>query len=240
MQPTSSSTAILLFTRTAEEEAQSKTFVAGLGRKSQQLMARRFIQHTRAVASRTSLPVFVIDSDQQAGEHFGERFAHAFSSVFALGFKHVIAIGNDTLSLTSDNLTHTAELLQNEQAVIGPTTRGGAYVVGLSRKHFDARAFSELAWESEKLAKQLADYASRRAVDVVFLVQKTDINTPSDLRIALKRLPSYTKIYLILRSVIASSHPLKLILSISSTLATEQCILQLRGPPVSTVKCAAL
>lgn len=234
MQPSSPSTAILLFTRTPEEEARSKTFVMGLGRKSQRLMARRFIQHTRAVAGHTSLPVFVIDSNQQAGAYFGERFANAFVSVFAQGFRHVIAIGNDTLSLTSGDLRHADELLREGKAVIGPTTRGGAYVVGLSEEHFNATVFSRLAWESNQLAEQLADYALKRAVDVVFLAQKSDINTPTDLQFALKRLPSYIKINRILRSLIASALSFDRIPFLAAPLATERYILQLRGPPFSS------
>lgn len=234
MQSSSPSTAILLFTRTPEEEALSKTFVSGLGRKPQQLMARRFIQHIRAVAGRTSLPVFVIDSDQQAGAHFGERFANAFASVFARGFRHVIAIGNDTLSLTSDDLMHAAKLLKEGNAVIGPTTRGGAYVVGLSQKHFNPVAFSRLAWESHQLAEQLAGYATKRAADVVFLAHKSDINTSADLQFALKRLPSYAKIHRILRSLIASAHSFDSISFLAAPLATERYTLQLRGPPNSS------
>ncbi len=235
MQSTSPSTAILLFTRTPEEEALSKTFVTGLGRKSQQLMARRFIQHIRCVAARTALPVFVIDSDQQTGAHFGERFAHAFTSVFARGYDHVIAIGNDTLSLTSDNLTFAAELLQKGQAVIGPTTRGGAYVVGLSRSQFDRDTFSKLAWESGQLLDQLADYAAARAVDIVFLERKFDINTPADLQIALTKLPSYSRFYRILRSLIASSLPRTAVKTIAPLLAISRNSFQLRAPPTHPV-----
>lgn len=239
MQSTSPSTAILLFTRTPEEEALSKTFVTGLGRKSQQLMARRFIQHIRSVAARTALPVYVIDSDQQTGEHFGERFAHAFASVFARGYDHVIAIGNDTLSLTSDNLTFAAELLQKGQVVIGPTTKGGAYVVGLSRNQFDTNTFSKLAWESDQLLEHLADYAAARAVDIVFLEQRIDINTPADLQIALTKLPSYSRFYRILRSLIASSLPRPSVKSIAPLPAVSRNTFQLRAPPTPPVFAAS-
>ena len=125
-------TAILFFTRTPEEEARHKTFVPARRRTNRQV-ARELIKHTHGRLVLSGLPVYVVDSDLQVGTTFGERLAHAFQRIYALGYENVIAVGNDTLSLSSSDLTKATDLLGAHTSVIGPTSSGGAYLIGLHR-----------------------------------------------------------------------------------------------------------
>ena len=126
----SSPTAILLFTRTPEEEAQHKTFVPA-GRHVNERIASQLIKHTCTQLEKANIPVYVIDSDRQRGNSFGERLAAAFRDIYDEGYVNVIAVGNDTLTLTPQDLQRTVDLLATHTAVLGPTQRGGTYLMGL-------------------------------------------------------------------------------------------------------------
>jgi hypothetical protein len=234
MQPLSPATALLLFTRTPREEALSKTFVSGRARHTQKQLARQFIGYVRKVSGKSGLPVFVISSDQQKGQTFGERLAHAFESVFAHGFEQVIAIGNDTLTLSTEELRQAAELLTEHQAVLGPTPRGGAYLIGLSRSLFDASRFARLDWESPRLFSQLTEFTETRAALAHILPPKSDVNDPSDFSLLLAALRTASQLYRSIRCLLACVKPPLQRRPLSSTPPLLIFLLPLRGPPTAS------
>ena len=87
----SSSTAILFFSRSAGEEARVKHFIAGDTAASQQV-ANCMINHSLAIIRKTGLPYYIINSEYQKGENFGERYSNAFADIFNLGFQKIISI----------------------------------------------------------------------------------------------------------------------------------------------------
>ncbi len=80
-------TAILFFTREANEEALHKSFVHD---KRNKLIATQLIAHTRKTVDKSGLPVFQTTS--QIGNTFGERLSNALTEVYALGFEKVIVV----------------------------------------------------------------------------------------------------------------------------------------------------
>ena len=172
----SSPTALLLFTRTPEEEARHKQFVPA-GRHVNRRIACQLIRHTTASLQKAGIPVYVITSAKQRGRTFGERLAAAFQEIFNLGYMNVIAVGNDTLTLTSKDLQDAAHLLERRRAVVGPTRRGGTYLIGLHRDVFNQEDFAQLPWESEILLDSLLDSLDAQ---ISLLKCQQDINNAAD------------------------------------------------------------
>ena len=200
----SQSTAILLFTRTSDEEARYKTWIPGVGRRTHARIATLLIRRTRRLARCSGLPLHVITSDSQEGDTFGERLANAFSRVFDLGYEHVIAIGNDTLSLSSHDIQQAAEALSVGKTTLGAALDGGAYLIGLSRASYDPIAFSNLPWETARLFDALKAYAFERNRHVAFLSPKGDADNPTEFTAELRSVSPAARLILSLRSLLAS------------------------------------
>ena len=207
------STAILFFTRTPEEEARQKTLISA-GRKTHQRIVRQLIKKTRSNLEHVGLPVYVVDSSQQIGATFGERLAHAFQSIFDRGFTNVIAVGNDTPDLSTHDIHSAQRLLSTHQAVLGPTKRGGTYLIGLHQAAFASIDFAALPWETNALFEALSGCMESANISAALIGCLLDINDPADFHVAINLLPKFSRLYKILQSV----------LSISSTAAVADHI----------------
>ena len=195
----SSPTAILLFTRTPEEEALHKTFVSA-GKHINRRIAQQLINHTFTCIEKAGIPVYVINSRQQRGSTFGERLAAAFQDVFEEGYQNVIAVGNDTLALTARDIQLAANHLEHNQAVVGPTHRGGAYLIGLRRSVFCRIDFTGLPWETDLLFDSLLQALPE---ECVLLKYERDINDATDFYAVLTELPQQSTLYKTLQDILS-------------------------------------
>lgn len=171
-----SSTAILLFSRSASAEARGKRF--GLDLAASERITRQLISRTEATLARTGLPIFRSDETSQVGDTFGQRLAGSIECVYAAGFEHVLVVGNDCPSILPSHLRAAAQMLQEGKNVLGPDQRGGAWLIGLQRRDFDAGAFAALRWETAHLHDDLAANFSAFTA----LPQLGDLNTLENLR----------------------------------------------------------
>ena len=148
-------TAFLIFLRSESDEARAKE----LGRVGKRRpLFRAMNERVIRLARRTGCPVVVVKGPQQAGESFGERFTHAFESVFSQGYERVIALGNDCLNLSFTDLRQALEALDARPAVLGPALDGGAYLVGLRKEVFCPSSFQALPWQQPCLWEALSAY----------------------------------------------------------------------------------
>jgi glycosyltransferase A (GT-A) superfamily protein (DUF2064 family) len=188
----SHSVAILLFSRTAGEEALHKPF-SNRGRAVNRRIAGHFISHAEHTARRTGLPVVHVSSAQQRGNTFGERLANAFGLVFAQGYAQVIAIGNDCPYLTPGLLREAAARLQTQPVVLGPARDGGAYLIGLSLDSFRGDDFRQLAWQTPAFYESLLTYCRTHGLPYAQLPHHRDLDNRRDvahfLRVQHRTLP---------------------------------------------------
>ena len=153
-------TAILLFTRTPQEEAVHKAIFSKNFGKNLQVVSR-FINYSKTQAKLSKLPFFTAYSTQQVGKTFGERLANEVEKVFQNGFQQIIIIGNDCLQLTSNLLQETQRKLQTGNAVLGPTQDGGLYLIGLHKKHFHKKRFAQINWETAQTYESFLTYLDK-------------------------------------------------------------------------------
>lgn len=116
----------------------------------------------------------------QEGKDLGERIANAFKYVFKKGVDKAILIGSDTVDITSEALVASFEILEKNDAVVGPTIDGGFYLIGFKKEAFKSRYFENIEWSSNttflNLMNNLRDI---RYLDL--LDEKMDIDTVGDL-----------------------------------------------------------
>lgn len=152
-------TAILIFSRFAEEEARQKKYKQIAGQKGGQKIAGELINYTINEATFTHLPVYTIFSDKQYGNCFGERLANAIEKVFSLGFIKVIVLGTNSPSVTSSGIKNAAELLLTNKLVLGPSNDGGVYLIGIDKKGYYREPFINIPWLGKKVFKSCKEYA---------------------------------------------------------------------------------
>lgn len=184
-----SDTAILLFTRTASEEAAVKVLAPHGGAQATQRIVQAMILAARRTAQKTGLPLLSVSSVAQRGSSFGQRLANALEQVFAQGYHRVLAIGNDSPGLNTQLLQAAAAELCQRGLVIGPSADGGAYLIGISQEHYVREAFIGLPWETDRLGAALEAYAISQGEEHARLPLLEDADTADSLRRAWQSLP---------------------------------------------------
>ncbi len=196
-------TTILLFLRSEREETRAKSLRSHFGARSSMRMVRALNRHAIRVSRQSGLPVLIIQGEQQIGDTFGERFAHAFEVAFQAGYEHVIAIGNDCLTLGKAQLLQAAQLLNaGAGIVIGPAKDGGAYIVSISRAAYQRAAFVALPWQTHKVLGALYLYANRINSRCELLPTAADADHAEDFQKALFQMPATVRIIRLLRDIL--------------------------------------
>ena len=177
----------MLFSHRPEREWQNKRFVPLDYAKSRHA-AGAFYEYSRQVVAESGYPVLEVTDEQQRGDGFGGRLANAFADAFAKGYDRVIAVGNDCPRLHEVDWDDVADRLTAGTPVLGPTTDGeGAYLIGLSRAHFDSDAFAALPWQSPALLTALRTHLAAGTGAPDLLTPRRDVNTERDLIVFLRR-----------------------------------------------------
>jgi len=223
-------TVVLLFTRSAEEEASWKDFLKNKHARTNRRIAAALISKATSAVTHSGLPFIIIHSAQQQGDSFGERFANAFQSGFDLGFQKVIAVGSDVPGLDAATLRQAAQALQEAPVVLGPSPDGGAYLIGMEQSYFHAGDFSALPWQTPEVLVALITMAANKGASTRLLHTEKDIDRAQDLEtvIQVHRHQNWYNILLSWLSGLATPIYSK----VSAALVVlQQHSLQFRGPP---------
>jgi rSAM/selenodomain-associated transferase 2/rSAM/selenodomain-associated transferase 1 len=119
-----------------------------------------------------------IYSIQCAGD-LGERMAHALSTAFQKGCHRVILFGTDIPELSASVLEQAFERLKEKDMVIGPSTDGGYWLIGLKK---DADLFADIPWGTKGVLQETLSRAERLSLSADLLNPLTDIDTVEDLK----------------------------------------------------------
>jgi len=195
----SKKTAILVFANSAQEELLHKPIIGG-GALFEQLTKR-----TLKIAKSSGLPFFLYSEKNQIGDTFGERFVNAIQETYDLGFENIIAIGNDTPHLSKHHLLESVKQLENNKFVLGPSTDGGFYLIGLPKSQFNPDIFLKLPWQSRHLTKSISLLIKTATTKVIKLQVLYDIDTIEDLK-TISKISSHLPIILqkIIKSILHS------------------------------------
>jgi rSAM/selenodomain-associated transferase 1 len=110
----------------------------------------------------------------QCGGGLSERLTHAFYEAFQKGGKRVMALGSDTLGLTTDIIQQGFEALQSNDVVVGPAEDGGYYLIGLNS--FQPELFKEISWSTDIVLQQTYNRISKLGLSHQTLVPLQDLD----------------------------------------------------------------
>lgn len=168
-------TAILIFANSSGEELKHKSIKKGT------LLFDYFNKTTLKKVQKTGIPYFLYTEREQIGSTFGKRFTNAVKEVFELGFDKIVTIGNDSPLLKYSDIEQAANLLENCDSVIGPSTDGGTYLIGLKKEKFNAQYFESLPWQTKDLKNTLLQENIKFGLSQITLKYLDDIDSYEDL-----------------------------------------------------------
>jgi len=114
--------------------------------------------------------------------NFGDCLLHTIEEVLARGHHSAVVLNSDSPTLPTAFLIETAGVLAQcgERAVLGPSSDGGYYLLGL--KTARRRLFEDIAWSTERVAAQTLELAREIDLDVHMLPVWYDVDDADDLR----------------------------------------------------------
>ena len=107
---------------------------------------------------------------------FGDCLLHTVDEVLARGHGSAVVLNSDSPTLPTAFLIETAGVLAQpgERAVLGPSTDGGYYLLGLKSAH--RHLFADIDWSTERVAAQTLERAREIKLDVHLLPAWYDVD----------------------------------------------------------------
>lgn len=86
--------------------------------------------------------------------NFGDCLFHTIGEILSRGHQSAVVLNSDSPTLPTAFLVETTEALARpgDRAVLGPSTDGGYYLLGLKQAH--ARLFEDISWSTERVEEQ--------------------------------------------------------------------------------------
>lgn len=123
----------------------------------------------------------------QPQTELGGRLDQLFAWAFGLGMDRVVALGSDSPSLPAGRLGEALGLLEKREVVIGPSTDGGYYLIGLRQP--TPELFRGIDWSTGRVLAQTLERLGSRSLGLLPIWY--DVDTPQDaalLRVHLEAL----------------------------------------------------
>lgn len=177
-------TAVLLFAQSEEVESAVKPIAYSAKRNV--LLWKKLNNRVLKTIEKTKLPYFISNETNQFGVGFGDKLTHAIQNLFGKGFENVIVVGNDCVALKSTHILQATKELQTNSLILGSDYDGGAYLIGVTKKNFDANCFTNLAWQTKHVFRDLQDLYQNQSIG--YLTALNEFNTQSDFKKALDAL----------------------------------------------------
>ncbi len=118
----------------------------------------------------------------QTGDDLGQRMRNAFCRAFSNDYKRVVIIGSDSPDMPPILIECGLESLNDNDAVIGPSSDGGYYLIGFSTEGFLKEAFEDILWSSEEVYRVTIDKLQKHKRKLCILEQWHDVDTLEDLK----------------------------------------------------------
>jgi hypothetical protein len=125
---------------------------------------------------------------RQIGDDLGERMRQAFQTA-SQNHSHVCIIGSDCPTLSTAILAQAFEQLAAHDFVIGPSTDGGYYLLGINfsklqaenpDKHPPQYIFEKMTWSTDTVMTETISRLKKRGHSYALLPTLTDIDEEKD------------------------------------------------------------
>jgi len=119
----------------------------------------------------------------QAGGDLGSRLFAAFATEFCHGAPTVLAVGGDCPALDQSMLQQAHQALTKVDAVLGPASDGGYYLLGL--KEPCPELFQGISWSTPEVLVETREQLKRKGLSFSELPVLSDVDTAEDWRAAI-------------------------------------------------------
>ncbi len=133
-------------------------------------------QTDRQLIDRAGFPFSIY---RQQGDNLGSRMKNAFNKIFNENAAKAIIIGTDVPDLDSGFIIDAFNMLDTNDAVIGPAADGGYYLLGLKRP-FDV-LFDKIAWSTGSVFNNTVMKMRKSKIKYRIMPELNDIDTVEDL-----------------------------------------------------------
>jgi len=113
----------------------------------------------------------------QEGEELGDKMCRAMQDRLAEGYERVVIIGSDSPSLPVSYIEQA--LLSDKDLVLGPSTDGGYYLIGMREKVVEV--FDGVSWGTEKVLQETCAHLQKEGAQLELLPVWYDVDTLEDL-----------------------------------------------------------
>jgi uncharacterized protein len=115
----------------------------------------------------------------QSGNNLGGRMQNAFDDIFKIGYKQTVIVGTDIPDLNSEIVINAFALLEKYDSVIGPSTDGGYYLLGIKQNH--PELFEGINWSTDQVFGKTMQRLNDLKLSSYLLKKLIDIDTADDL-----------------------------------------------------------
>jgi hypothetical protein len=115
---------------------------------------------------------------QESGD-LGDKMKASFKAGFKAGYERICIIGSDCYAITPTLINGAFRVLESKDAVLGPSTDGGYYLVGM--QHLIPEIFEGKNWSTESVTPDTLKDFETQGKSYALLIALTDIDTEADL-----------------------------------------------------------
>ena len=123
--------------------------------------------------------------EKQTGIELGDKMNNAFIDYFSKGYKKICIIGSDNLEITTEIIEQAFLELNETDIVIGPSTDGGYYLVGMKAQY--SEIFKNKSWSTSRVLEETINDLDNQTISYSLLKTLSDIDTYKDLKKAIER-----------------------------------------------------
>ena len=114
----------------------------------------------------------------QVQDDLGARMREALVQQLDAGASAAVLIGTDIPSLPACHITQAFDLLRTKDVVLGPSTDGGYYLVGVSKPA--SEIFEEVEWSTPSVLAQTIDRVQGAGYTLGLVPPWFDVDTPDE------------------------------------------------------------
>lgn len=138
--------------------------------------AHRQVYYTEAIAKKDVWDDDIFEKKVQIDGDLGDKMLQAFEQAFQDGFEKVVIIGSDLYDINHKLIDKAFAKLDHNDAVIGPATDGGYYLLGT--KSIFSEIFKNKPWGTDEVLN--LTLKNLKSKQVALLEEKNDIDYKED------------------------------------------------------------
>ncbi len=130
----------------------------------------------------------------QTGRDLGEKMSNAFKDGFLNGYDRLVLIGTDIPEISETVLRHAFDVLETKDAVIGPASDGGYYLIGFKKESFSEEIFYDMNWSTKGVFRETLRAMDKMNLKYERVQELNDVDPPEDLNALAFRIKNGTGI----------------------------------------------